>query len=329
MKSFKLSNVYLKYGSSIGNVKEKDGPVGKYFDYCFDDLSCGEKTWEKAEIKMYKKAIDVSLMKSKLDLQDIGLIISADLNNQIVIGSYALKDFDIPYFGIFSACASSVQGMILASSFVQNKSFKNVMVNVSSHNATAEKQFRYPLEYGSIKQDYSTSTVSVASSIIISSDESNIKLSRCTIGQVKDSYINDTSDMGRSMAPSAYDTLYNHLKDFKIDTSYYDLIITGDLSKYGKELFIELLKEAQIEIKCEIIDAGEMIYDREKQHVNSGGSGCGCLPGYFFSYIYKMMQEGKYQKVLLIATGALLNPIMCGQKESIPVISHAIALEVV
>lgn len=328
MKSIEFKNVYLLYGSSVGNVKEKEGPVGNYFDYCFNSLDCKEKTWEQAEIKMYKKAIDVSLNKSDLDLNDIALIISGDLNNQIVIGSYALKDLDIPYLGIFSACASSVEGMILASTFIDNKSFNNVMVNVSSHNATAEKQFRYPLEYGSIKQDYSTSTVTVSSSIILSNKKTKIKVKSATIGQVKDSYNSDSSDMGRSMAPSAYDTLYNHLRDFNIDTSYYDLILTGDLSYYGKKLFLELLEEAGIEVKCEILDAGEMIYDRENQGVYSGGSGCGCLPGYFFSYIYKKMLEGYYKRVLLIATGALLNPIMCGQKQSIPVISHAIALEV-
>ncbi len=328
MKSISFNNVYLQYGSTVGNSKEKEGPIGKYFDYCFDDLDCKEKTWEMAEIKMYKKAIDVALSKTQTDLQDIELIISGDLNNQIVIGSYALKDVEIPYLGIFSACASSVEGMIIASTFIENNSFNTTMINVSSHNATAEKQFRYPLEYGAIREDYSTSTVTVASSIILSNKKSKIKVKRATIGQVKDSYVTDSSDMGRSMAPSAYDTLYNHLKDFNLDTSYYDLIITGDLSYYGKDLFIKLIKESNIDIACEILDAGEIIYDREEQKVYSGGSGCGCLPGVFFSYIYKKIMEGNYRKVLLIATGALLNPIMCGQKQSIPVISHAIALEV-
>ena len=328
MKSLIFNNVYLQYGSTVGNKKEKEGPIGEYFDYCYRDLDCKEHTWEMAEIKMYKKAIDYSLKKSDIDLLDIDLIISGDLNNQIVIGSYALKDLEIPYLGIFSACASSVEGMIIAANFIKSKSFNNVMINVSSHNATAEKQFRYPLEYGAIKQDYSTSTVTVASSIILSNKVSKIKVTRATIGQVKDSYVSDSSDMGRSMAPSAYDTLYNHLKDFNIETSYYDLILTGDLSYYGKDLFIQLLKEAKIDVKCEILDAGEIIYDRDEQKVYSGGSGCGCLPGVFFSYIYKKMLEGTYKRVLLIATGALLNPIMCGQKQSIPVISHAIAMEV-
>lgn len=327
--SLKFENVYLKSSAVVVGPKESKGPLEKYFDYSFLKLNCNEKSWEKAEIKMYNTAISLALKKQLLTEQDIDLVISGDLNNQIVIGNYAMRDYDIPFLGIFSACASSVEGLIIASSLIDNHNFHNVMVNSSSHNAMAEKQFRYPNEYGCQKPDYITSTVTAAVSIILSNDYNNIKVTRATIGKVIDYNLKDTQDLGRAMAPSCYDTLHQHLEDFDIDVSDYDLILTGDLSTFGKELFVNICYLEGIYFKDNYEDAGTMIYDLKKQKVHSGGSGCGCLPAVAFSFVLNQMENKVFKKVLLLATGALHNPSIVCQKESIPGITHAICLEVV
>ncbi len=330
--SLVFENVYLKDAATVVGPKEKDGPIGEYFDYSFEDLYCGEDSWEKAEIKMYKTAYSLVLNKTRLSEAEIDLVISGDLNNQIVIGSYAMRDFDVPYLGIFSACASSVEGMILGSILIDSQQYKNIVVNTSSHNACAEKQFRYPNEYGGKKPDSITSTVTSASSICLSNninEQYNIKITRATIGKVIDFEMKDPQDLGRCMAPACYNTLKEHFEDFGIESNYYDLIVSGDLSKLGKQLFIDICFADGIKFDNNYNDCGVIIYDLEKQNVHSGGSGCGCLPAVTFSFILNQMKNKVYRKVLLLATGALHNPSILNQKESIPSICHAIALEVI
>lgn len=327
-----FSNVFLKDASTVVGPKENDGPIGEYFDYSFEDLYCGEDSWEKAEIRMYKTAYSLILNKSNLKEEDIDLVISGDLNNQIVIGSYAMRDFNVPYLGIFSACASSVEGMILASILIDSEQYKNIIVTTSSHNACAEKQFRYPNEYGGKKPESITSTVTGAASILLSNkinEDYKIKITKATIGKVVDYEMKDPQDLGRCMAPACYNTLKEHFEDFKIDSSYYDLIVSGDLSKLGKELLIDICFANGIKFENNYDDCGVMIYDLEKQNVHSGGSGCGCLPVVTFSFILNQMKNKIYKKVLLLATGALHNPSILNQKESIPSICHAISMEIV
>lgn len=329
--SLEFINAFYKSSAVVVGPKENAGPLGEYFDYNFDDLSCDVDSWEKAEIKMYKTAYNLALHKGAISDPSVDLIISGDLNNQIVIGTYALRNYDNPYLGIFSACASSVEGLILASILVDKMGYKNVVVNTSSHNASAEKQFRFPNEYGGKKPDSITSTVTAATSIVISNnsnDEVKIKFSKATIGKIVDYEMNDPQDLGRCMAPACYNTLKDHLEDFNIDISYYDLIVSGDLSLLGKELFVNICYANGININNNYDDCGVMIYDIESQEVHSGGSGCGCLPAVAFSYIINQLKNKNFKKVLLLATGALHNPSMLNQKESIPSICHAISMEV-
>ena len=331
--SLSFKNVFLNDAAVVVGPKENDGPLKEYYDYYFEDLHCGESSWEKAEIKMYKTALNLVLNKTNLQEDDIDIIISGDLNNQIVIGSYALRNNDIPYLGIFSACASSVEGLILASKFLENDNkYKNIIVSTSSHNACAEKQFRYPNEYGGKKPESITSTVTAATSIILSNKKNekvNIQFTKATIGKIIDYEMKDPQDLGRCMAPACYNTLKEHLEDFNIDLSYYDFIVSGDLSNLGKELLVNIAIENGINLTTNYDDCGVMIYDIKKQEVHSGGSGCGCLPAVSFSYIINQMKIGVYNKVLLLATGALHNPSIINQKESIPSICHAIAMEVI
>ncbi len=327
--SFTFHNVYLKDTSVIAGPKEAKGPLKPYFDLSYDDLRCYEKSWEKAEIKMYHQAIEILLNKSLKRKEDIDIYISGDLNNQIIIGTYALRNQNANYLGIFNACASSVEGLIIASNIIEAQNANNIIITVSSHNATAERQFRYPTEYGGQKPPSLTCTVTAACSCLLTNEKTNIKITRGTIGQVIDYNQKDAQDMGRAMAPAAYQTLITHFNDFNISSNDYDLILTGDLSYYGKELLLQIMEEKGYNIKHNYNDCGIMIYDRDKQNVFSGGSGCGCLPSVCYSYVLDKMRKKELKKVLLVATGALHNPILLAQKESIPVIAHAICLEVV
>lgn len=329
--SLVFNNVFFNESAVVVGPKEAEGPLRQYYDYYFDKLDCNESSWEKAEMKMYKTAFDIVLKKSNLKEKDLDLIISGDLNNQIIIGSYALRNLNNPYLGIFSACASSVEGLILASIFIESQNYNNISVCTSSHNGLTEKQFRFPNEYGGKKPDSITSTVTSATSIILSNKNHNktcIKLKKATIGKIVDYELNDPQDLGRCMAPACYNTLMDHLSDFNIDVLYYDLIVSGDLSNLGKQLFENICHANNINITHNYNDCGLMIYDIKKQNVHSGGSGSGCLPAVSFSFIINQMKAGIFKKVLLLGTGALHNPSILNQKESIPGICHAISLEI-
>lgn len=325
-----FNDVYIVDSATVVGKKEHDGPIGDYFDHYYNDLFAeGEKSFEKAEMKMFDKALKIGLNKSGLSENDINCIFSGDLNNQIIIGNYVLRNYDIPYVGIFGACSTSVLGIIQGALYLSNTK-GNVLAMTSSHNATAEKQFRYPNEYGGQKAKTATLTVTGASCTILSNKiTSNIKVTKATIGKVIDPLIKDTQDMGRIMAPSAFSTIKDHLYNYDETIDDYDLIVTGDLSKYGSDMLIKLFKEDGIDISSKYIDSGNCIYSKDKQNVLGGGSGCACLGVFFNSYLLKKLNENKYKKILVVATGALLNPVIVSQKETVPGVSHAITVEVV
>lgn len=326
-QSFFLEKTYLHQSAVIVGPREYEGPLGQYYDFHYDSLDCGKKSWEQAEMEMYRKAFDLCLSKNNIDLKAIDCVVSGDLNNQIIIGNYVMRDYDVPYLGVFNACSSSVEGIIVGSNIIEADNASNIVVGISSHYATAERQYRYPTEYGGQKPETSTSTVSAGIASLISNKISKLKITKATVGRVIDAKLNDALDMGRAMAPAAYHTILQHFKDFDIDETAYDLILTGDLSYYGAELLKALFKEDGIDISSRYQDSGMMIYDREKQEVFAGGSGCGCLPSVAYTLIEKEMLAGKYKRVLMVGTGALLNPIILAQKETIPAIAHAIVLE--
>ena len=324
--SIEFSNVYLYSSSTVSGPREKIGPIGEYIDKSFDELNCGEKTWEKAEIKLQNEAFLISLLKKELNVDEIDLIVSGDLNNQIVASSYMARNFDIPHIGLYGACSSSVLSIIVAANYIDSKIFNKVACLTSSHYASSERQFRFPTEYGGQKPISTTTTVTGAGCSILSDKQSEIKVTRATIGKVIDPAFKDTQDLGRAMAPACATTLKQHLEDFDIDVTDYDMIITGDLSFYGSKVFIEILKEWNINL-LNHNDCGLIIYDQNNQEVYSGGSGCGCCSLVLNAYIVDMLKKGNLNKVLIIATGALMNPILSQQKESIPGIAHAVALE--
>lgn len=327
--TFKYNNVYINNVSTVVGPYEFKGPFSKLYDKNYDDFYFGEKTWEQAEIRSIKDSVNILLNKLNKQNKNIDIHIGSDLLNQIVATNYASIDIGIPLIGIYSACASSTLGLMLASNMIESNQIKNAIVTSSSHNNSAEKQFRNPVEYGGPKKKYTTFTTTGCASCYLSSDKSNIKVESATLGTVIDMGITDVFNMGAVMAPAAAKVIADHLKDTGRTIDYYDLILTGDLGIVGKMILKEYMKkEYKINLK-NYDDSACMIFDIDKQPVYMGGSGPACLPLVVYTHIINKMKNGKLNKVLLVATGALMNPGMCNQKLSIPSIAHAISLEAI
>lgn len=322
-----FENVFLKAASSISGPLESEGPLEEYLDDYYDNLHCNQENWEKAEMQLMKDAINLALMKAKLSVSEIDCVFAGDLNNQIAIANYVMRDYKIPYIGLYGACSTSTLSLITGATFLEAGFGKNVLCVTSSHNATSERQFRYPTEYGGQKPITMTSTVTGSGAGLLTKEKTNIQLTKATIGTIYDANFTDSLDMGRAMAPAAAMTLKTHLEDFNAKVDDYDLILTGDLSKYGSETMKKILEEFNFILSNNFNDCGLLIYDITKQPVIAGGSGCASAALVTFGYVYKELLKGNLNKVLIIATGALHNPITIAQKESIPGIAHAIVFE--
>ncbi len=323
MASKRFSNVYIKDNFSVVGPLECDGLL-KTYDLVMDDYYYGEKTFEQAEIKMQKIVLDNLLNKNKLSESKIDVLIGGDLINQISISSYNASKFRIPYLGVYSACASYAEELIIASSLISGKLAKNVVAITSSHNLNAERQFRYPVEYGAVKKHTTTFTTTASVATLITSEQTNIKVESATIGKALDMGVTDTNNMGAVMAPAAAETLNTHLLEMKRSVNYYDLVLTGDLGLVGKEIFLEMLnKQFNINLK-KYMDAGTEIYTNS-QDTYAGASGPVALPLVLFD---KVLSTKKYKKILIIATGSLQSVQLANQKLGIPGIAHAISLEV-
>lgn len=325
----KYDNVYLNEVSTISGPYEAKGPFSKLYDKSYDDFYFREKTFEQAESKLIDESVDLLLNKVGKTRFQIDLHISGDLLNQLTSSNYAASRLQIPYLGIYNACATSVEGLIIAANMVEHGVVKNVITTTSSHNTAAEKQFRYPVEYGGPKPKYTTFTTTGATAAYLTKEKSGVRIDSSTIGTVTDMGIKDVFNMGAVMAPAAADTIYKHLTNTKREAGYYDLILTGDLGIYGKKILVEYMKtEYNIDLK-NYDDAASMIFNINEQSVYAGGSGPACLPLVAYTYVLDKMKKKELGRVLLVATGALMSPTMVNQKLSIPSIAHAISLEVI
>ena len=327
--TFKYDNVYINETSTITGPYESEGPFSKLYDKSYNDFYFKRDTIEQGEIKLIEESVDILLNKAKKSKDDIDVFISGDLSNQLGSSNYASVNVNLPYLGIYNACATSAEGIIIASNMIEGNKLKNIIVSSSSHNLTAEKQFRYPNEYGAPKKIYSTFTTTGAASALISSNKKGIRVESSTIGTPIDLGVNDVNNMGAIMAPAAASVIYNHLKDTKRLPGYYDLILTGDLGMYGKEILIDYMESEYNMNLYNLKDAGSIIFDLEKQKVNAGGSGVACLPLVTYSYVFDKMRKGDYERVLIVATGALLNTNLVNQRLTIPAVAHAVSLEVI
>ena len=326
----KFNNVYVTGAVTIASVYEKDGPISEYFDLVYDkDLYYGCDTFEKAEEKMLHDSIEKLIDKYKLKDSDIDYVISGDLQNQIAASDYAMRDFNIAFLGIYNACATFGEGLLIGANFIEGKRANNIVVSTSSHNMVAERQFRNPTEYGAPKKKSVTWTSTGAASMLLTDKKDMVKITSITPGIVQDKNVTDVNNMGAVMAIAAADTIERHLTDLKIKPNYYDLILTGDLGVYGKEILIDYLKTRNIDITKNYDDCGLILYDIKKQNVFAGASGPASSALVMCSYILSEMRRGKYRRVLLVPTGAIFSPTRIFQKDSIPSIAHAISFEVV
>ena len=323
--SILFDNVYVLETATSTGPREKKGPIGEYIDKNYDNLNCLEKSWEKAECRLQKDVIEISLKKAALEEKDLDLIVSGDLNNQIVVSSFTAKDYDIPHIGIYGACTTSILSLIVGSNYIDTKTFNNVLCLTSSHYATSEKQFRFPIEYGAPKPHTTTFTSTGCVGVILTNEKNNIKIESATVGIPIDMGITDAFHMGAVMAPAAATTLERHLLEMKRSSDYYDLVLTGDLGAVGTKIFREFLRiNYDIKLKKHI-DAGSELYSKN-QETYAGASGPVALPLVLFNQILK---SKKYKRILLIGTGSLHTVALVNQKKSIPAIAHAVSLEVV
>ena len=331
MQTIIMENLpYILETSSIVGPKEAAGPLAKYFDKCLEDEFWGEKTWEKAESKIIKENVNALIAKSGIASSEIDYCFAGDLLNQCISSSFGLRETNLPFFGIFGACSTFVEGLCLGSVFVDSGAAQNVLCATSSHFCSAEKQFRFPLELGNQRPQSAQWTVTGSGAAILSNSNHGKECPRITYvtpGKIVDMGVKDTNNMGAAMAPAALDTLVTHFKDTGRKPSYYDAIITGDLGHVGKEILTELAETKGYNIKNNYDDCGVLIFDKENQDTHSGGSGCACIASVFSGYFYQMLKEKKINKILLMATGALMNSTSSGQGESIPGIAHAVAIE--
>ena len=327
--TFKYKNVYLGETATVTGPYEEQGPLSRFFDKSYQEFYFGSKTWEQAESKLLEESIEILLNKMSKSKQDIDVLISGDLSNQLSSTNYAATNLHMPLIGIYGACSTSCLGILLASNMIDKKQIKDAIVSVSSHNNAAEKQFRQPVEYGGPKPKTATFTVTGGASCYLSGERSNIKVTSATLGIPIDMGIKDAFHMGAVMAPAAAETIMEHLRNTYQDINDYDLILTGDLGRYGKDILKDyLINEYGIEAN-NIDDAACMIYNLDKQKVYAGGSGPACLPLVTYGYILNKMNKKMLKKVLLVATGALMSLATVNEKMSIPAIAHAVSLEVV
>jgi stage V sporulation protein AD len=311
---------------SIVGPKEGRGPFGKYFDYVMDDDLFGEKTYEKAERKMVEHAVSHSIRKAGLKKQDIELMLSGDLLNQIISSSYAARTFDFPYLGLFGACSTMAETIAVGSLLVDGGYMNNVVCSTGSHFSTAERQFRFPLELGNQRVPTSQWTATACGSCVISKKGKGPRISAITFGRVIDFGINDVNNMGAAMAPSAMDTILTHFQDTKRKVTDYDLIATGDLGKLGSEILIDLLEDNGLKLAPNYTDFGHVYFSR-KEDTMCGGSGCGVSASMLNSFVMRKLLNKEYKRVLFVPTGALMSTTASQQGETIPGVSHAIVIE--
>lgn len=327
--TFSYDNVYIDEVATLCGPYEKLGPLRRYYDKCFDDLYCSEKSFEKAEIKLVRECLEMLIKKSGISKSNIDTVIGGDLLNQITATTYGTCGVGNSFIGVYSACSSIVLSMIIGANFISGKQINNSICVVSSHNMTSEKQYRYPTEYGSLRKNSSTFTSTGAASCLLTNKKTGIKVDCATLGKIIDYKQNNPNDMGRVMAPSAIDTLIRHFEDTGRSPDDYDLILTGDLGIYGKQIFSDYLFSKYNIVLNKYNDCGVMLYDLKKQkEIKAGGSGPVCSALVLFGYVYDLLKKRKVRRVLLLATGALFSPLMVYQKENINSICHAISLEV-
>lgn len=325
-KTFKFSNASVAAFASVAGKVEGDGPYGDEFDEVLQDNKDNADTWEQAEAHLQKRAMQLAMDKAGLCPEKMDLIFAGDLLNQCTGSSYGLKDYYIPFLGLYGACSTFAEALLLAASMVNAGYVDNCAAVTSSHYSSAERQFRFPLNYGGVRTPTSQWTATASGAAIVDASQKPPFIRAATAGKIQDMEISDLNNMGAAMAGAAYDTISRHFKHMGTHPESYDVIITGDLGQVGSEIMYDLFLRDGVSIEKFHKDCGLMIYDREKQDVHAGGSGCGCSASIMCAHFLKRIQSGELKRVLYTATGALMSPTMVQQGGTIPGIAHAVEI---
>jgi len=324
-RDFNKPPVVLSY-ATIAGPKEGEGPLASYFDKVINNLYYYEDTWEKAEQKMLLEACELALQKANVTKEEVDFFLAGDLLNQVISANFVAKTLSLPFFGLYNACATFYESLALGSMLIAGGFAQKVLVGVSSHYATSERQYRNPTEQGVQKTPTAQWTVTGAAAVLLGEGEGQLKIPRVTVGKALDFGLADPSDMGGAMTPAAYDTLLAHFKETGFNYDYYDLIATGDLANFGHQVLVKLLAEQGINFGSKLTDCGILIYS-PLQEVNAGGSGAACSALVTVGYVFDELNRGKISKFLGLGTGALLSQVTTQQGMTIPVIAHAVAIE--
>lgn len=319
--------VYVAGCAACAGTKEGQGPLGSSFDVVLTDNRYGQDTWEKAESAMVETAARRAVHKAGLQEDAIGCALGGDLLNQCIASGYAMRQLGRPYYGLYGACSTMAESLLLGSALIAGGFENHTLCMASSHFCSAERQYRYPLEYGGQRAPTAQWTVTAAGAVVLSAEHRPVRITRATPGRVYDPGIKDAANMGAAMAQSAYETLRTFFQDVGTAPADYDLIVTGDLGSIGSGLLESLFRGEGMPLGRQYTDCGLMIYDRARQDVHAGGSGCGCSAGVLCAHILPQLYRGRLHRVLFCATGAMMSPVSVNQGESIPGICHLIELE--
>lgn len=312
--------------SSIAGKKESEGPLGEWFDYRNTDTYFGQPSWEKAECRMQELALESLLKKAGKTPKDIDLVFSGDLLNQCISSSFALRNTGLPALGLYGACSTMAESLLLSAMAVSGGFAERAVAMTSSHFATSERQYRYPLGYGGQRPPTAQWTTTGSGAALVCATGSGPKIEAATIGTIRDLGITDVNNMGAAMAPAAVETLSQHFQDLHRSPEDYDLIVTGDLGAVGREIVLEQFRLQGMPLGDNYNDCGLLLFDRQRQDVHAGGSGCGCSAIVLCGYLLEQMRFGKIKRLLFCGTGALLSPTSVQQGESIPGVCHAVSI---
>ena len=312
--------------ASVAGKKESEGPLAHCFDVTSKDTHFGQKTWEQAEKQLQKITLDTLLKKTGLARQELGMVFSGDLLNQCIGSSFTLRNTGIPHLGLYGACSTMAESLLLASMAVGGGFSDRVVAMTSSHFASSERQYRFPLGYGGQRTPTAQWTVTGSGAALLCAEGNGPRIESCTVGAVTDLGIKDANNMGAAMAPAAYATIRAHLDDMGAAPEDFDRIITGDLGQVGKDALLELAKKDGISLGGRLEDCGTLVFDREKQDVHAGGSGCGCSAVTLCGSYLDQLNKGKLKRILFCGTGALLSPTSTQQGLPIPGVCHAVCI---
>lgn len=316
----------ITHWASIAGKKESEGPLAPFFDLTSQDTLFGEKTWEQAEKRMQQLALEKLAEKAKIPPSEFGLVFSGDLLNQCIGSSFSLNNTGIPHLGLYGACSTMAESLLLGAITISGGFFDRVVAMTSSHFASSERQYRFPLGYGSQRTPTAQWTVTGAGAALLEHSGSGPKIESCTVGTVMELGIKDANNMGAAMAPAAYHTIVAHFEDLKTDPNDYDLIVTGDLGQMGKELVLEMARQDGFPLGGKLADCGTLVFDNTTQDVHAGGSGCGCSAITLCCHLLDQLKSGRLHRILFCGTGALLSPTSTQQGLSIPGVCHAVSI---